>query len=321
MNFDNRDKDDINFDDMDIRSHLNTSLDVRGISVSEKLIQKTLQAIKDQPEMNQDLQDETSKEGRKAPWGRYVRGFAGVAAAALVLLAGYQGLASLSMDKGNSGAPKELIDLAREEATRAEVYYEAEKFQDDADVAEDSVEYKMSTTMESEAQFGVQSSEELKDEPDSIMKGSENHQGGMEIEPSAPSDNQVKITAKDDGLVQEGIDFSRICVLAPEEITSVKITETGNESSINLVSKEEIIDFYSLMEKTVYIPGGNPSSKIEYRIEIIGNDSTNSNYIINISDGMTVEVTSGDTVSYATYTIDRRDEFIREFSKFLAGYK
>lgn len=48
MNFDKNKSDYSKLDDMNIKSHLNTSLEMSGISVSEDLIQRTLQAIKEQ---------------------------------------------------------------------------------------------------------------------------------------------------------------------------------------------------------------------------------------------------------------------------------
>ena len=46
MNFDKNKSDYSKLDDMNIKSHLNTSLEMSGISVSEDLIQRTIQAIK-----------------------------------------------------------------------------------------------------------------------------------------------------------------------------------------------------------------------------------------------------------------------------------
>jgi negative regulator of sigma E activity len=85
----NDNNDSMEMDDMNIKSHLNTSLDLSGISVSEDLINRTLAAIKEQPvekQENQVLSDQISK--KVIPWNRYVRSMAGIAAAVLVVVVG-----------------------------------------------------------------------------------------------------------------------------------------------------------------------------------------------------------------------------------------
>ena len=86
MNYNGKDKNDkIELDELKIKSHLNTSLDLIGISVSEDLINRTLAAIKEQALSGEDEVTQTSimKPTKKIiAWNRYIRGFAGVAAAA-----------------------------------------------------------------------------------------------------------------------------------------------------------------------------------------------------------------------------------------------
>ncbi|HHV10499.1 MAG TPA: hypothetical protein GXX75_09515 [Clostridiales bacterium] len=85
--------DNIEIDEMKIRFHLNDSLDLSGISVSEDLIHRTLLAIKNQPEMQE------APDRKVIPWNRYFRALAGVAAAVVVVVAGY-GLASNGVFSG-----------------------------------------------------------------------------------------------------------------------------------------------------------------------------------------------------------------------------
>lgn len=85
-------KENIEIDDMNIKSHLDTSLDLNGISVSEDLINRTLEAIKKQTAV-QPMEEKnlTNLEKRKRviAWNKYIRSFAGIAAAAVIIVAGY----------------------------------------------------------------------------------------------------------------------------------------------------------------------------------------------------------------------------------------
>ncbi|HWT73813.1 MAG TPA: hypothetical protein VN258_03715 [Mobilitalea sp.] len=97
MSYNDKKNENIEIDDMNIRSHLDTSLELSGISVSEDLINRTLEAIKKQ---TAGQPAEESQAGSKSvtkkviPWNRYIRGFAGVAAAVVVVAAGYSFLSN-----------------------------------------------------------------------------------------------------------------------------------------------------------------------------------------------------------------------------------
>lgn len=95
-------------DDLNIKSHLNTSLELSGINVSEDLINRTLEAIKKQeayvPEtgVQQTVEQETSSKKKtiatKAiPWMKYTRMIAGTAAAILVVTVGYHWISSVGL--------------------------------------------------------------------------------------------------------------------------------------------------------------------------------------------------------------------------------
>ena len=93
MKYNDNKKDNIEMDDMNIKSHLDTSLDLSGVIVSEDLINRTLEAIKKQSTGQTNLEEskEASTTGTKKviAWNRYVRSLAGVAAAVIIVAAGY----------------------------------------------------------------------------------------------------------------------------------------------------------------------------------------------------------------------------------------
>lgn len=102
MNYNDNKKDkQRNNEDFNIKSHLNESLDLSGVTVSEELINKTLNAIKSQASQvennieieNDKRQNDKRQNGNKINklvlWNGYVRRFAGAAAVVLVVFAGF----------------------------------------------------------------------------------------------------------------------------------------------------------------------------------------------------------------------------------------
>ncbi len=87
--------DNMEVDELNIKSHLNDSLDLSGISMSEDLINRTLLAIKKQSELPTAVAEvnesmtENDANRKVIHWNRYFRAFAGVAAAVVVVVVGY----------------------------------------------------------------------------------------------------------------------------------------------------------------------------------------------------------------------------------------
>ena len=113
--------DDMNLDKLNIKSHLNASLDFSNISVSEELIQKTLRAINEEPSTLVE-KDENVMNTRKIPWNSYVRRLTGVAAALIVLIGGYSiiknsvGMKSSKKDSNGSMENSISMDMVQPEA-------------------------------------------------------------------------------------------------------------------------------------------------------------------------------------------------------------
>ncbi len=111
----------LNKDDLDIKTHLNTSLDLKGITVSEELIKRTLEAVKqsdtvtsdfdnvsdNKEQINSDHQkDDKIISGKLIPWYKKIRIVAGTAAAVLVVVAGlnfYNNTSKKNMEQSNTG--------------------------------------------------------------------------------------------------------------------------------------------------------------------------------------------------------------------------
>lgn len=143
MSENNNYDEDIQLDELNIKSHLNDSLELSGISVSEDLINRTLLAIKKQTELQavaeinesqsesntenqisaiklnqtEEAKEQKASDKKVIHWNRYVRAFAGVAAAMVVVAVGY-GLASNGAFSGYmaSSSKDQSYDMATKEA-------------------------------------------------------------------------------------------------------------------------------------------------------------------------------------------------------------
>ena len=88
MSFDPNEKDIFEVDELNIRSHLNTSLEAEGISVSEDLINRTLEAIRMQNPEDDGLVSDRLELKKPSSILRHTRVLVKVAAAVLVLVVG-----------------------------------------------------------------------------------------------------------------------------------------------------------------------------------------------------------------------------------------
>lgn len=109
-------------DDIDIKSHLNDSLDFNKITVSEDLINRTLNAIKGQTANDLDtdhrekIELDKIKMNKVVTWNSYIRKFAGAAAAVLVIFAGFSMMRLIGVGSKNSASTNQInYDTASKE--------------------------------------------------------------------------------------------------------------------------------------------------------------------------------------------------------------
>lgn len=318
-----KDKKNINkeIDDMNIKSHLNDSLDLSGISVSEDLINRTLEAIKQQPAVNAERQND-SKDKKVIPWNRYVRGFAGVAAAAFIVFAGYNvmNMGLIGMNSKKSEAPNESTnDTAGEgisdgqslfgapqETAKSENATEATDsvFTADADInaaeADDNT-----VTFDGEAPKYTISAE---------LKATVNEDANTGNGTVGSADVGIAATQKEGETV--ALKFRDICLLAPEDAESIKITDEVNKTSISLTDQIEILDFYTMMGNHQFSTSPDNSVSQFYSVEIKSLKLVENLYTIWIGDNITVRYSEGDITSNSTYASLDYENFKMDLDQF-----
>ncbi len=321
MNYSDNNKDNIELDDMDIRSHLNTSLDLGGITVSEDLINRTLEAIKKQS-TDQVGKEEIKEEKitkKVIPWNRYVRGLASVAAAALIIVAGYNLLDNMGGQKKSesnslSGNDTSIsYDMAVDESASNKDSGERseENGVTSAITSEKSDEIPTEDAQiqsEKEAlepQFSIAADSELNDEVSNYYSGAANSSESLDAVNGLGGD--LVFTFRD------------IFLMDPEQAGYVTITDEVNKKSITLTAMEEITDFYTVMEKHQFTQNTEITTDQNYSVEI-SNPKEDALYTMVIGNYIAVNYKDNDVTSQSLYNVLDLGLLIQDLQEFFLKY-
>jgi hypothetical protein len=328
----------LEYDDMKIKSHLNTSLDLSGISVSEDLINRTLEAIKMQ-QAGQTEQAGTPVEQMKKviPWNRYIRVAAGIAAAVIVVVVGYSAISNTNFgakeDKSSydaemytadsTGMKEDVSDDAAvkfgdtasssdnetaEENSSAE--YATEGTADiaaadtGADADQEAPLYTITASSAKEAADGKTNDEKAADEASSedaktAGGGTTGQTGNADTATNAV---QPRTTAIDKSSVETALTFRTIFLSDPKQAQYIMITDETNNTSITLTDQKDILDFYTVMDQHQFSYNTDDSSEQNYKVEVKTPLPDEILYTMVIGNVITVEYEDADISSQATYT-------------------
>jgi hypothetical protein len=331
MNYNDKKNDKLEMDDMKIKSHLNTSLDLSGISVSEDLINRTLEAIKKQPAETQGSQVEKEETTNKViPWNKYVRGFAGVAAAVLVIVAGYNLLSrgtmkySKSDNSADSSVAEEFttMDAVTEETAEEDMSFSSATESTTADEgtadteAADSNEQLAVTENEIQAsrKYTIAADISFEMDEDKSVTGSDGVVAGGEgsVEPESPAQRNG------DGVIL--LSFREIFLPDPSQAEYIEITDDVNNTSITLVTPEEILEFYTMMDKHQFTYSDGTSSEQNYTVEV-KNPIPETLYTMTIGETIIIQYNSGENVSESRYSSTDAELLQQNLEEFYQKYR
>lgn len=336
MKYNKNKQENIEVDDMKIKSHLNASLDLSGISVSEDLINRTLEAIKKQESEQQTAEAEkTSPEDehkKVIPWNRYARTFAGVAAAAIVVVAGY-GLIKgglMSAQKSDSSTENSLqmtYDTASTESA-ADSTMSAATDAATADSAAGASTEEAATASDElanafTAQQNTSDAEATAEEPQySITFNADASEADSgEGTYGAASDTAVGAKAP---MLKGTADISvlafRDIVLAdPAQASKITISDALDGITVTLTSETEIQDFYSVMDGQQFTYAEEAASGADYTIEITATPDQ-ALYTMTVGDHVTVVYTGNETTSQSLYDAVDLESLKQVLSDFCLKY-
>jgi hypothetical protein len=324
MKYNDKKNDDLEMDELNIKSHLNTSFDLSGISVSEDLINRTLAAIKEQPAEKKEQQSGSEELGKKIiPWSRYVRRFAGVAAAVLIVAVGYNVIkqvplgshkdSSTNTESQKNSINSTLSDEAPNQNFGAATTEEAAP-SDDTNANSSEIATTDATEKESAVQYTITADTSIKDGGEGVT-GSESDEatdfeskaGSIDAETdSADLGEQKASVALRNSNGTEVFTFREIFLPDPTAAEYITIKDEINKTSITLTDQAEILDFYTVMDAHQFTNGTENSANQNYTVEL-KSPEPEALYTLLVGDNLTVRYFEGDEVVESIYDAVDKD--------------
>lgn len=296
MSFNRKDINKFDIDDLNIKDRLNASLESEGISVSEDLIRRTLDAINKQKV--DDLAD-INKDGKyikPASLLKRTRFLVTAAAAAIIFLVGMSAIRILSPQKKADKASPSTMESA------------------------DNAGYAQKAAMDTDAsESGFANEETAK----SMDKGTDDYKLCSEEKSGDTSDMFAADTdTKKDvsmGLTsvikRDGLGFDDIAYMESADVKSVKITSLTSGKEITLAGPDQVKRFYSVMENHSFIPETAGQTDGQYIIEIQG-DGKESKITIG-TNYIEADTTDNDTVSHGLYSTTDYGKLMEDLEELL----
>lgn len=328
------------YDDMNIKSHLNTSLELEGISVSEELFQRTLATIREQQAQQEEHGEAKVEEGirtKNVPWNRYVRSFAGVAAALLLLVVGYNVIKQMPIVKNDttsmdSAAPEDNLMMSRSAAedTQANITAESPEAAEAPAAANAGIAAKEAKLeAQNEASEYTISAENTADAGDNVSAGTDDisnygKEEGTEEEiqfAMVPEDdsNSLKFSTslQSTDASEVTYTFRNIFLPAPEEAEYITISSNKSGTSVTLTAQEDIRAFYLVMDAHLFTGDAQKTENgQDYTVEM-KNPNTQTLYTMYLGPNLIVKCIQGDNVTENLYYPDDETLLKQEIESFL----
>ena len=311
MSFDQKKKINLEYDELNIKSHLNTSLDLEGISVSEDLINRTLEAIRkssEEAEKPTSVETKEVPERKVIPWFKYARNIAVAAAAGLILIVGINGLGQMSSKSDKSGTTaKKAENSAYDTAATGSAAPEM------ADGS--SAGYAGGAAMEFAAQATGSEEENGNYSVDIYTSTKEDRKTSASLQMTEKSD--VGVTASSNPDMDDNVEgddlllsFRDINPILPEEVVEIAISGNDDEGEVIIKDAEQISSFYQLMETYAYSAGDSFTGQIRYSITIKTNGDL---MLLQIDEGsMTAAYSNGGVLVEHCYQINGGKQIIQD---------
>jgi hypothetical protein len=346
MNYKDNTKGNMEQDDMDIKSHLNASLDLDDIRVSEDLINRTLEAIKKQPADTTDIRktsDENSK--RVIPWGRYARGFAGVAAAVLIVVIGYQTMILNAPKKSMNSAQAPNMsndEVNQDSAIEDAKIFASEEAQTENGIAASGTQDEMisATDVEAPTEYTITaktSAAENKSKDTGEVNSKESNTTSVQ-DNVAVSDTQAADAGTIAGIgegeaassemgiasftkkTDQDVALSFREIFLPEQAEYINISDDVNKTTITLTDKEAIRNFYTVMDQYTFTYSSDQTIAQDYTVVTKSPTPSETLYTLLVGDSIIVRQTTGDIASETVYKTANAEMLKKELTDFYNKY-
>lgn len=326
MSFEQKIRNDLERDKFNINYHLNTSLEAEGISVSEDLIRRTMDAIKLNEVSDSDMVKDTY--GHKRPFYlRHAKALVSLAAAALLLFVGFSAfknfpyLGKKDMNAENSAkydysGSTEKFSLATREASDDSVAYQT---------TEEGNEAAFKADLPADAAADTGADVGTLDSKLAIARDN-NGEGDVENGETQDLDMLTAADAKDkmdETQLSEHIasypeymlTFTDIAVTEAAFVKEIKVTSNATADFKIINDEEEIDAFYSVMTHHSFMHSTEADEDILYIINITSEDKEEQ---INIGETvLTVDITHDDTAAHSVYSVADHSLLLKDISDLL----
>ncbi|MDF2842089.1 MAG: hypothetical protein K0R00_515 [Herbinix sp.] len=313
MNFDDKEKEQLDFEQLNIKSHLNTSMELKGISVSEDLINRTLKAINNQSVDKQDqppLNSQQAELRKSFSINKFVRGFAGVAAAAIIIVAGTQLL------EGNIGGSKKdlAIDMnstAMEQKSSSEnAGYGDESY---STLQDDTAKYESAQTEDAEVSF-----DDNMVTSDAGKQVDESNATALAPEATTEDMDFTGITSSTE-TEKTKLGFTQLLVPELTGTATVVVTKAEDKTKVTLTDQKDIEEFYLTMEKHQFTASTSAPANVVFQMELTTTEQ-NQTYLISVGEHLQVEYSDKQTTSMSTYDVVDNDVFQQDLMNLIDKY-
>jgi hypothetical protein len=331
----NKDKrNEIEMDEFNIKSHLNTSLDLSGINVSEDLINRTLAAIKEHSAENKEPQTGFEENSKKViPWNRYVRGFAGVAAAVLIVAVGYNVMKQVPLGsqknstKSTQFEEKAAYDSASEDSADGNNMFSAAEdsatASESADANSTAIDDLEAPEAETSIQYTITATDTtLSKEDGAGTTGSEGETGiadtqAMDVDQEEESP-KISASMRNSEEISP-LSFREIFLPNPVNAEYITIKDEANNTSISLTDQASILDFYSVMDQHQFTYANGDTSNQSYTVEV-KSPEPQALYTLIVGQTIIVRYTEGDLVSENIFMVADENLFKQNLDEFYKKY-
>jgi len=333
----NDDQLNIEIDDLNIKAHLNNSLELSRISVSEDLILRTLDAIKEQSPGSTDNSDKISvkQPGSKIiPWNRHIRGFAAACAAVILVVTGYAAIRQfpVGMKSAADSATQEYNLMSKEEASEStDTTAKSDMNTDEAPTAdtaavgeaeiassESAANYSLTAEPYGAADgaLGALAKDNAADSATgAIANDATESDTGANGTTAASDSNDMSISSEgitgEEQKVSSALGtqdtevvtytFRDIFVPSPEQAEYITITDNRENTSVTLSEQSDIKAFYDIMDDHEFTASGSDNTgSQDFSVEMKSLD-TQALYTMLVGNYLTVRYTQGDTASEGIY--------------------
>lgn len=293
MSFEQKKRNELEMDELKIKSHLNTSLEIEGISVSEDLINRTLNAIRlQEAEGSYDNKDK-SERNKSIFVYRHSRTLVTVAAAVLLLVVGVSAIRMYTPLGMKKDMAKSENFITHDDAGTSERYSITQFTEEDNETVNDI--YSTEEAKSDDKRSGTI------DKNDAAPINEEDQSVDMFMGSEFGEDfDDKKVETNGTISTEYALSFVDVTSIEHSDVSLITITSKSSGEMKTLTEKDKIDGFFSIMQNHVFMKGTGDVTATKYIVKITSEDAE-SQMVIDDTVVVVVDNTHLDATSHSIY--------------------